>query len=480
MPELTAPFVMKDDDKRIVYGPVLVPDEADSDDDTVSAEKIEEVAHQFVEDYGNIDLMHSLNNVGKMIESYILPMDLAVDENLTVPKGSWMLGVRVTNDDAWEATKNNQLGGFSIMAIEKTAVKSTKAEKDAAQKRTTLNDLEDGWIVNAVSLVDEPAVPKAKWIAVKSKGKGQSKKEGKNVEITKETVQKAISGSLEHRKQLIRRKVYETFDSESTDSYVHSTLDDSVIIRVMDFFTNSERMLQLGYAIDEQGEVTFTTNPQEVRIEESVVPVESNGSFATLGTGENQATQSSKSDDGFMAKIMKKLGFNQSEKAGRSISDSNFTKLQTAKEVIDELVDTGTKERANKSTEVGDNMNQEEVEKLIGKSVEPVNEKLDELINTLKAEAKGEEGENQGESSSKSKEEQGDNQEDNNTEENASTKSKEKDEGVSKSDYDKVVEELEYAKKNRPFSKRITGQDNMVEKEKEDKPDRNAFGYKVK
>ena len=169
MAELTAPFVMKNDEKRIVYGPVLIPDEPDSDKDVVSAEKIEEVAHKFVEDYGNIDLQHSLNNVGRLVESYITPVELVINENLTVPKGSWMMGVRVTDDNTWQAVKNGKLGGFSIMAINKMAMKSADTtEKNHAQKRTTLADLADGWIVNAVSLVDEPAVPKAKFVAIKS------------------------------------------------------------------------------------------------------------------------------------------------------------------------------------------------------------------------------------------------------------------------------------------------------------------------
>jgi len=55
--ELTAPFVRKEKAKRIVYGPVLIPGEPDSDGDVVSAEKIEDVAHRFVEEYGNIDLI---------------------------------------------------------------------------------------------------------------------------------------------------------------------------------------------------------------------------------------------------------------------------------------------------------------------------------------------------------------------------------------------------------------------------------------
>jgi len=171
MSELIAPVVQKNDDKRIVYGPVLIPNEPDHDGDRVTVEKIEEVAHKFHEMYGNVDLQHSLNNVGKMVESYIAPTDLTFGE-VTVPKGSWMMGVRVTDEASWEAVKSGKLTGFSIMGIRSAVMKSkemTADEIQAATKRTTLKDLGDDWIVNAVSLVDEPAVPKAKFLVIKSK-----------------------------------------------------------------------------------------------------------------------------------------------------------------------------------------------------------------------------------------------------------------------------------------------------------------------
>lgn len=196
--ELTAPFVRKEKAKRIVYGPVLIPGEPDSDGDVVKAEKIEEVAHKFIEEYGNIDLMHSLKNVGRVVESYIAPVDLHFGE-VSVPKGSWMMGVRVTDDETWDLVKKGRLTGFSIMGMRTPAVKelgdNPTAEKVlAAVKRTTLADLGDDWFVNFVSLVDEPAVPKAKFVAIKAKGDtGDDPKRW--WERIKERIVKAASGS---------------------------------------------------------------------------------------------------------------------------------------------------------------------------------------------------------------------------------------------------------------------------------------------
>ena len=176
MSELTAPIVFKNDEKRIVQGPVLIPNEEDTDGDVVSKEKVEEVAHKFVEDYGNIDIQHSTQNVGKMVESYVTPVELKGQDGEVIPKGSWMLGVRVTNDNVWKSVKSGDIGGFSIMAIPK-AMKGREIAKSSA-KRTTLKDLGDDWIVNFVSLVDEPAVPKAKFVAIKSKKQDEKEEKG--------------------------------------------------------------------------------------------------------------------------------------------------------------------------------------------------------------------------------------------------------------------------------------------------------------
>lgn len=165
--ELTAPIVFKDEARRIVYGPVLIPDEPDTDGDVVTAEKIEEVAHKFLKDYGTIDVQHTLNYVGRPVESYVAPQDLTFetpDGSVVIPKGSWVLGVFVEERSTWDRVQRGELTGYSIMAVSRA-----KALKELSPpKRVTLRDLGEGWVAVAVSLVDRPAVPAAKWVAIKS------------------------------------------------------------------------------------------------------------------------------------------------------------------------------------------------------------------------------------------------------------------------------------------------------------------------
>lgn len=466
MAELTAPFVYKNDEKRIVYGPVLIPDEPDTDNDVVTAEKIESVAHKFVEEYGNIDLMHSLNNVGRLVESYILPVDLEVDEDTIVPKGSWVMGVRVTDDNAWQAVKDGKLGGFSIMALQKTAIKS--AEKDNQEsKRVTLADLGDDWIVNAVSLVDEPAVPKAKWIAIKSKANSDT---NINSNIDTGIVQKAVEGSLEHRKRLLDERLEQMFASYERYPIIHSTMMDSVIFRIHDE-KGTRKTFQVGYQLDENGNVEFTDEPKEVKIQEHVVEIQN------MLSGQKSVSDSeanTKRSEGFMTRFMKSIGLRPktSEKAGRVISDGNYKKLKQAKEAIDEILAIAEKERESKKGQKGaEKMNKEEVQALIDEKIEPINSKLDDVLKAMKQEAKGEEQkDDETQTSEKSK---GDDQHQDEEEVTKSKDDQEQDDYKEK--YETILKQLE----NRPFSHRLAGQDG-VEKSKDDEPveDRNAFGYK--
>ena len=161
---LTAPIVYKDLDRRIVYGPVLIPDLPDTDGDIVSAEKIEQVAHRFMEEYRLMEHMHTLESIARPVESYIAPQDLTLGEAF-IPKGSWVAGAKVTNDAAWKDVKSGVLTGFSIVAVPTAATKKT-----AVEKKLTLRQIEESgrdWEVVAIGLVDEPAIPLAKWTAVK-------------------------------------------------------------------------------------------------------------------------------------------------------------------------------------------------------------------------------------------------------------------------------------------------------------------------
>jgi len=170
--ELTGPIVMKNASKRIAYAAVLVPGEPDSDGETVTKEKIEQAAHEWMQSYRNVDLQHTLNNVAVPIESYLLPMEMEVDMagvKTVLPEGTWILASKVLDEATWDRVEKGELTGYSVMGIKRTTLETASKSEDVTLKKTLLRDLGEDWIAAAVSIVDEPAVPKAKFFALKSK-----------------------------------------------------------------------------------------------------------------------------------------------------------------------------------------------------------------------------------------------------------------------------------------------------------------------
>jgi hypothetical protein len=173
--ELTGPIIFKAAKKQIAYAPVLVPGEPDSDGEVLTAEKIEEVSHNWMAEYRNIDLQHTLNNIDAIpVESYITPQEMSVKidgEDVVIPQGSWILAAKFRDPAIWAGVMKGELGGFSVMGVRRAAIKeaATKSES-VAFKRTLLEDLGEDWVATHVSVVDSPAVPKAKWFALKSAG----------------------------------------------------------------------------------------------------------------------------------------------------------------------------------------------------------------------------------------------------------------------------------------------------------------------
>jgi len=112
-------FVKADHEKRIVSGPVLVPDVEDSQGDIVSKEDVEEAAFRFMRKSQEIQRQHnSEETTVKVVESYIVPEDFKIDDEL-ITKGTWMMSVYVPEDreDIWQAVKSGDLTGFSIRGL---------------------------------------------------------------------------------------------------------------------------------------------------------------------------------------------------------------------------------------------------------------------------------------------------------------------------------------------------------------------------
>jgi len=89
---LAGMFVSKSAQRQIATAPVLVPGERDSDGEVLTAEKIEEVALKWMEEYGNVDVLHSMNNAAFPEQVFIMGHC-----NLTAPETVFALAKKHPN-----------------------------------------------------------------------------------------------------------------------------------------------------------------------------------------------------------------------------------------------------------------------------------------------------------------------------------------------------------------------------------------------
>lgn len=125
------PIIKALDEKRLLTGVVLEPDDVDAHYDTIPADVIETAAHEFLAEYNkstNLGLQHEdMDPPLHLVESWIVPIDLVLGDT-TVKKGSWVITVKVDDDELWQSVKDGKYTGFSIGGL--ATVQSL--EQDAA------------------------------------------------------------------------------------------------------------------------------------------------------------------------------------------------------------------------------------------------------------------------------------------------------------------------------------------------------------
>lgn len=117
------------DERRIVYGALLIPDKEIMRVDKKTGEEyfvvfprdvIEAVAHKFMRtnSHHSATVMHEAAVTGcVMVESWIKEgaEDKSIALGLTAqPDGTWYGGMKIDNDQMWEEVKQGNLRGFSI------------------------------------------------------------------------------------------------------------------------------------------------------------------------------------------------------------------------------------------------------------------------------------------------------------------------------------------------------------------------------
>jgi len=116
-----------DNEQRILMGAALVPDKMiyrkngkDEFNVFFSAVTIKQASEKFLMNgnQNNATLMHekSVKDLS-VVESWIIDnpeMDKSKQYGFSLPKGTWMISMKVNNDDIWNKVKAGEIKGFSI------------------------------------------------------------------------------------------------------------------------------------------------------------------------------------------------------------------------------------------------------------------------------------------------------------------------------------------------------------------------------
>lgn len=112
------PIMKMNKAKQIVYGVVLSPDELDQQDDLMTADDIEQTAHQYLEKSRVVGSGHEKPIAAYPVESYIAPQDIEWTDSQYGPqkitKGAWVLGVKVVDPKEWQKVITGDYAGFSV------------------------------------------------------------------------------------------------------------------------------------------------------------------------------------------------------------------------------------------------------------------------------------------------------------------------------------------------------------------------------
>ena len=155
-------FTKVDEEKHIVYGPAMIPDMLIYRKDQrgreyyvkFSKETIAQIAQKFHKDncIYNISVGHETDvNDCYVFTSYLIDRENGLDpvQFRNIADGSWIVGVKVDNDDVWNAIKNTDLlRGFSVEVIA-TPFKMEKTEPTNKEPHQEMK--ENNWLENLLS-----------------------------------------------------------------------------------------------------------------------------------------------------------------------------------------------------------------------------------------------------------------------------------------------------------------------------------------
>ena len=156
--EMKKQHFQTDEEKHIVLGPAMIPDQRIFRKDDkgepyyvfFSPETIKMIAEKYMRNKytDNNDLMHDGQAVKDIhvLESWIVEdpeHDKAKNYGFNVPAGTWMISMKVNNQNVWEQIKDKKLNGFSVSGFFEEVAAFCREEMFLKQVVEILKNIED-------------------------------------------------------------------------------------------------------------------------------------------------------------------------------------------------------------------------------------------------------------------------------------------------------------------------------------------------
>lgn len=102
-------------EEQYVLGIVLEPETVDAQGDIYSEAEIKAASREFMRNFRNVGLMHKalVNGRANIVDNFVALTDMEI-EGTKVRKGTWLLGLEITDAELWGQIKKGELTGLSI------------------------------------------------------------------------------------------------------------------------------------------------------------------------------------------------------------------------------------------------------------------------------------------------------------------------------------------------------------------------------
>lgn len=113
--ELDFEFQKLSDEEHLVGGIVYEPDMVDAQGDSASPAEILKAAHKFMLESSTLGIMHKekAGHRAQIVETYLAPVTFKMGDQI-VRKGSWIMIVKVHDEELWAKVKKGEITGFSM------------------------------------------------------------------------------------------------------------------------------------------------------------------------------------------------------------------------------------------------------------------------------------------------------------------------------------------------------------------------------